>query len=654
MVTLGKRQKDIIHYLLKIKENSTIKEIALIFNVSERTIRYDLDIIEAWLKEKNVDLIRKPRLGVGIDLGNKNAHEILNELTSLENIDYSAEERQFHIKLLLFLSANYITLEDISEIIKVSKNTIISDLDKIEEEFYGSEISLDRKTYYGIKFLGKESSIRNETSKLIGKGLKKGLLSSYEIEYLFEDIDKALILKAIKEKENLLEISYTEESIKELIVNIAVAIKRVKKGKSIECVYDLDKDNRGYATTKKALEIIEKADDIVFDENEINYLDKIFKGAKIRDSINFPGEYENENVNIIVQEIVEDVKKYLGIDLEKDVEIINGLRTHLEVAFYRISNNLTIENPLTDQIKYRYPFIFEMSRKILNKHKTFLGGKLIDDEIAYVAMHIGAAFERNKSSSFMPNVLLVCGSGFATSNLLKTRLNIMLLELKYMGPVSVHEVDECIKKNNVDFVISTSPLEISGIEVIRINPLLDNEDLSRLKTLIFKNTVRKQLDYISDINGANAYRKVNYLGELLNSEEVNLKVDCENWREAIHLASKPLIEQKSITKDYIDAMIKAVEELGPYMVFIPQVALTHASNHNGVLKDSMSLLTLKENIKFGDKGNEEVRIIIVLASLNPELYMEKLVKLVEILEQEAAVDILINADSYEEIMYLRN
>ena len=88
-------------------------------------------------------------------------------------------------------------------------------------------------------------------------------------------------------------------------------------------------------TTKESLRIIEKDCNIIFNENEIYYLDKIFKGAKIRDSILFSEEYED--VNIIIEETIEDVEKHLGIHLQNDIEFINAIKTHLQIAFFRLT-----------------------------------------------------------------------------------------------------------------------------------------------------------------------------------------------------------------------------------------------------------------------------------------------------------------------------
>lgn len=96
MFTLTKRQKDIINHLLITNELSTIKKIASVFGVSERTIRYDLDSVESWLNERGINLIRKPGTGISIEQSKLNKVEILEQLADVDNIDYSTEERQFY------------------------------------------------------------------------------------------------------------------------------------------------------------------------------------------------------------------------------------------------------------------------------------------------------------------------------------------------------------------------------------------------------------------------------------------------------------------------------------------------------------------------------------------------------------------------------
>ena len=66
MIKITKRQKAILHVLLENDVFITVKNLSERFDVSSRTLRYDLDLIEYFLKEQGVRLERKPHFGVRI------------------------------------------------------------------------------------------------------------------------------------------------------------------------------------------------------------------------------------------------------------------------------------------------------------------------------------------------------------------------------------------------------------------------------------------------------------------------------------------------------------------------------------------------------------------------------------------------------------
>ena len=86
MIALTSRQRNIIEYLLKHDVFVTNDEIAGYFNVSNRTIRKDLDVISIYLNEQGMELVRKPGSGIYLD-GN------INDI-SFEKIDYSYSKEE--------------------------------------------------------------------------------------------------------------------------------------------------------------------------------------------------------------------------------------------------------------------------------------------------------------------------------------------------------------------------------------------------------------------------------------------------------------------------------------------------------------------------------------------------------------------------------
>ena len=124
-------------------------------------------------------------------------------------------------------------------------------------------------------------------------------------------------------------------------------------------------------------------------------------------------------------------------------------------------------------------------------------------------------------------------------------------------------------------------------------------------------------------------------------KEVILNKKCKNWVEAIREAAIPLLNKKLISKKYIDTMIEYNEKYNAYFVIAESIALIHARPEDGVIKNCVSLMTLKEPINFGNEENDPVKMIICLASIDSVSHLEFLKKIMRIIE---------NREFYEEII----
>jgi transcriptional antiterminator/mannitol/fructose-specific phosphotransferase system IIA component (Ntr-type) len=654
MNLLTKRQRDILALLVKEQEFVTVKKIAAAFAVAERTIRYDLEWIENGLKEKNIKLVKKPQFGVKIDFleSGIRRESILSELNQIYQRVLSVAERQFFILLYLLMEHKEITMQQIADYLNVSKNTIVADIEAVDNLLGTSGLKLERKAHYGIYLAGSEKNIRSFYIKKILEGLERKYITEEDLILLMKQISSVPVLRTIDDIESSLNVIFSDLSKQELYVALLVAIYRIYIGKFVEAGESGGESNRVYRKINGLYQDFATANHIQIPQSEFEYIRRIFMGAKI--ASNMPGvappfAKADAEVSNICKSIVEEARRYLGLDLHNDPELVNGLRTHLTTTIHRLRNNLSVSNPLTQQIQFQMPFIFEMSKKIMIKYEARIGMTVPDEEIAYIAMYFGAAFERSLSSGFMPKAMVVCGSGVATSGLLITRLKIMLPELKLIGPVPADKIPEMLASHEVDFIITTAPVKASGRDVVLVNPLLDNDDLSKIKTFIFRYTSKKQLQYLSKCNIPENDEDWT-LANLLPPSVINLNMECKDWQQAIWRCSQPLLENGSITERYVNAMVKAVIDYGPYMVFIPEIAMTHAAPENGLIKECLSLTTLKTPLYFGDRNKELVKIIIVFGTLDHQL--ESLHRIVKIFEKEGNIEAIKNAHIYEEIMNL--
>lgn len=128
---------------------------------------------------------------------------------------------------------------------------------------------------------------------------------------------------------------------------------------------------------------------------------------------------------------------------------------------------------------------------------------------------------------------------------------------------------------------------------------------------------------------------------LIDNNSIQLQASASNWKEAIKIGTDMLIASGAIDPRYHDAIISSVEELGPYIVIAPNLALPHARPENGVIKTAFALVTLDSPIYF-DGEDEPVDVLITLAGSSSDEHMDGLMEVTQVLddeESESGVDL---------------
>ena len=636
MIILTKRQIKITNFLENKLDWTTIENIAKAFDVSERTIRNDLDSIGLFLQENNIELERKPRLGVKINLKrNQNINNILKECT---NKLYTADDRVIMIAIILLIRSNT-TIEKLSEYIKVSKNTLVNDLKASEEILKSLDVEVTKKSYYGITT--KENNyekLANAFLVLFHKLEERYEYEIYKLLYENSSLDKNIIRNIIEAVEENKGIQYTEEAYEELEIILLLTICKSINSNS------KDENYKSNSLTKENIflkEIIEKFSQVKVNDEKISYLFKVFKGAKRSKYIT-----ENkEELDVVVNEIVEELCEILNIKVDNDNEFLMQMAMHLNVAIYRLKNNLIINNPMLEEIKYKMSFIYDVTEKVLNNKKEVIGVEFPDAEIAYMAMYFETLFEKYVKGNLNSKILIVCNGGLATSSLLKSRINLMIPEVTIEGICRLKDVNDYLNNSDIDFIVTTVPLELKKYKVIKVSPLLEIEDLERIKAEIYNKWYEKNCKYLIEKVKSEDTTDIE---RIISEKYAQFNLVIDDWREAIKVASQPLVEAHKIKQAYISDMIRVVETLGNYMVFIPEIAFVHAPPEN-VIDNGVSILTLKEPLEFGAKNKVTIKAIVVLANKEES---KSLVSLVNILMRGSNVDKFKSATKYEEIKKL--
>lgn len=663
---LSQRSREIILNLLENQnERVSIKELANRYNISERSIRYDLKNIDEFLQQHGLPgLKRDIKIEIMLDTHESlNEEKIINLKNSLNDDDYvfTQEDRKQFIYLQL-LKEEYTTIDILAELLKVSRSTVNGDLIKLRNDLRNLGINITYINKKGLRIIGSEESIRRKAFEIIGnednyinifekdltKRIKQTSISHISnVKNFFESI--------VEEVERFTEKTYTEQSYNELINQLIFVIHRIINGKFVEwdfsraenCLY-----TKEYSVLEKIASSIEKTFSFKIPIAELCFMTNLFlEGNLLR-----ANEYLSDDwveLHIFVHELIEKISFRLNIDLSKDPNLFDALILHLGPAIRRMENNVKSENQLLGYIKENYQYLYSIvsdalsSLSIEDRYFNFN-----EDEVGYVTLHVASSLEKLPKINSKLRVLLVCNSGLGTAKLLESRIK-RFFDFKIINTVAEREVFDYISGNNIDLIISTIDLNVP-IPTLKVSPLLNDQEIREIKhleneILINKSKIKKyDVEKSAELGGREVEKPM--LKDLLTLETVKTKLNVSDWEEAIRVGGELLKNAGYIEESYIEAMINSVKEFGPYIVIAPGIAMPHAKAEHGVKKTGFSLITLKNSVKFGHKKNDPVDIVICLASIDHSTHLRALSDLVNYLNDEKFLGVLKNSTSPEMII----
>lgn len=680
---LNKRCIEIIKYLIDNNLQLSLKEAANFFNISERSIRYDIDNINYHLEKSGRMEIEKFQKGIySTKESTKNLELFLEEILHRFYVFTSDERREFLKVKFLFCENN--RLLEIGEDLDVSLSTIKLDLKEVKSFFDTNSLELNFISKQGVVLEGKEDYIRQLQLRYITRyiaiyknrykskyisGGTYGLnfIASIIIEFLDDSI-LSLIKFFIKRIEKKLDIIISDEAFNILTFYINLCIERIKNN----YIIDNRQQNREFLLKTSEYSIIsqeighlENEFTITFNESEILVLTELFLGSH---SYNFNSSFLENWIELetTVVEVIKIMGYQLNMDLTGDKTLIDGLLNHLKPAYYRIKNNISLENPIAKEVEETYFDLYttvkKVSKPILEK---YLGKELPEEEIAYITLHFKTATDRYLTNNRKTkNLLLVCGLGYGSSKILAHKLN-ELYDVNIVDTIPYHKFLELKSFKNIDIIISTMDLELHldiHIPIVKVHPILSKENKEKLISLGLSEQKRKVslksiletirescniLDeekliaglkrnlrsfYINDFEN----RKNPNLRTLLNSNSISFSENASCWEEAIRKAGSILVKNGSINEEYIEDMIEIINRNGSYMIMNNKIAFPHARTSQGVFKTDMSLVRFETPIEF--PGNKFVRVILCFSSKDQKEHMDALNDFITLIERKNILD----------------
>lgn len=627
---MKERENRILAYIIE-HNRVGLDELLQEFSISKRTLYYDIESINYHIRNcGQIKNIERSFCYVG------NYHSLQDILNNTDDRYNAMENRKPYILYQILNQHRRLTIEGLAEEMYVSKNTIVQTLDEIKKEL--SEQGLLLKTRPAYEIVGDEWQIR----------------SLYML--LMQDDNNLLnhLQEAVLQFDRRVGLNLTDYSLATLSSFCEFLKKRFAKQKWISGLSFAEevKQFPYYAEISRLIPNMPEAE-------------QVYLGAYISSLPSLNAQVETARIDAYVETLMTQFEARTAVSIDSPEEFKKNIERHLLSSYYRIKFRFPIANPSLDEIKRNHGYLFTIIKNLIEDVSLFPDFKGIrEEEIGFLAAYFGGYLRGSKSNGGRKNkVLLVCPNGLMVSKTLEIQLYNYIPAINIVGSIALKDLPAF--NQQYDYIVST--ISIPDYEnVLVVNPLLTRLDIDMLMSkLIHISAVNVHFDveqilelvkqHASDVDESKLKQdlerllykreeKENYqpmLKELLNEKRIQSVDHVDNWKQAIELAAKPLLEAGTIEHTYVDQMIASVEEHGPYIVLADEFALPHASAASGVHELSMALLIVKEPV---DLMGKPVRLFMVLATIDNSSHMKALASLTEILYDDANMKLFQSGD----------
>ena len=649
-IRLDLRARKILQQMCLEDSYITISDIANELGVSSRTVLRELPAVEKWLQQKGFSLDKKTGVGIRIN-GSQEEKQELSDILNVEKgeINYSPEERQVIIISELLGNSEPAKLYNFTRILKVTEGTISNDLDKVEEWLVKHHINLTRKPGLGVYITAKENDVRKAIVDLLFDNIGEDRLLSLIRHNLSQNIDETgkaeaairsrllnlmnvdtvkKLIALVSNLEKNIGYRLADNAYIGLIVHLAIVIQRIRKNESIKMnekfLEDLKK-SKEFSFAKDLCEEASKIFNIQISDEEASYIAMHIKGSKNYEENQISSKRVIGNYELVKlsKEIIKIAEGETGRFLGHNEKLLVGLVNHLGPALSRLKMNMEIRNPLLEEIKSHYNHLYNLGEKCSAPIERFLGSKMPQSEIAYIAMHLGAAIENSESvSRRIYRVAIACTSGIGTSRLLATRIE---REYEYIEVAEIvstlHLDEERLREKGIEFIISTVNIAKAPVPIVTVNPLLFEEDkikISKQIKVLENSTATASLKRKSKRDLKEKLSILNSYGEAIIEIMDNFFLlsgrDYLGINEIINAAAKEIATDEENRERLIEA-IKEREEKGGTFITGHGILLLHCRTsaidklHFGVIRAQNEI-----NLVNGRNENERMELAVIMAA----------------------------------------
>lgn len=466
---LSAREFQLTNKLLNTKAPIRIKDLSKEFGVSTRTIKYDLENVRKWFKLQGLTVNSQTSKGIWIHCDERERAELRRVLNQFKRFQVYPDQamRVKRIILSLLLTNGYKTAAELSELLQVSRNTILSDLNHVDEF---NELQLRLVLEHIIYNSLDDYQIYKMTTRITKqeRQVEIGTVLERPLKQIYETAEKHMSGLYSPSLAPLLRLS----DLLKFLLRLTFSVARLNMGHTINSYRVLERSQYEDELSLFLVSVMEK----LYAEMQLPLLEEEFLYV----SGNMEKAAEQTDVVGITKKIIEYVSLREGIDYKKDPKLYSNLLSHLSLRLQNGSLYLNEINPMEDEVKRNHASLFqtvqEACRKFVKQHTLIAQ----DSFSSLIVLHFLVSYENTFKPKKKVKVLYVCSTGRGVARLIKNKVEKEIPAVDIVSYCSLLEVEEICQTEEVDLIISVFPVE-AAVPVIVVEPLPVKRDIEEIR-----------------------------------------------------------------------------------------------------------------------------------------------------------------------------
>ena len=623
---------ELVRLLMKRTDWTTAKQVAQQLQVSERSVKNYIGEIN--YQEEN--LIAASKLGYRIN--RQQAEQVLEKQQT--QIPETSEERVNYIITELLsgegVSECGVDLYDISEKIFVSYETLRKDMVKVRKKVkeYGLFANVTNSV---VKLEGKELNKRRLLSMILYEEFNQNLVSLDLVQKAFPEYNMEQLAGIISEECKKSHYYLNEYAMLNLVLDVSISMERIHQNCTFR-THVAEKREFGEQETRLVEGIAKRIEDefgIRIDGLELEELKALILSHLMKVDVS---ALNRENLPSVIpprsMEIVERVLEYLNENYYIDTSDENFMvkfAVHMHNLLLRMDNAYTAKNPLTDHIKNTCPLIFECAVGVANCLNQMTGYRIDEDEIAYIAIHIGGNLENYSLNKEKTDCVIVCPQYYDLSVVMAEKI-----AAEFSGKLTIKavltKVSDLKIAKQAELVISTVVVKPEyAAHMVLVSPFLRTGDLEQ---------IRKEISDIQKERKRNKLREA--LLQITSKEMFYINAPCSDREACLKFMIRDMEENGYVEPSFLEEVYER-EHHSPTV--FGRLAVPHAMKLNA-RKTGMYIMISEKGIIW---GKQTVNLVLLFA-VNKEdraMFHEVFDNFIVLLLENQNLDLVLESRNYE-------